>query len=208
MPYPTRLLNDHETIAVDLHPHWWYFAAPTTAMVLGIGLGIATLIATEPETTARTAGGWLSLVVLGVSALWVIGRYARWVTTNFVITNHRIIFRSGFVAKRGIEIPLERVNTVHFQQGIGERLVGAGDLLIESGGESGQQRFTDIRQPDRVQRVIHAQMDAKQTRHREPPTVPGVVDVAGQLERLEGMLERGTLTQEEFDQQKRRLLGQ
>jgi uncharacterized membrane protein YdbT with pleckstrin-like domain len=207
MPYPKRLLNDHETIAVDLHPHWWYFAAPTAAMVAGIGGGIATLVATDPQTTTRTVVGWLSLVVMAVSALWVMARYARWITTHFVITNHRIIFRSGFVAKRGIEIPLERVNTVHFQQGIGERLVGAGDLLIESGGESGQQRFTDIRQPDRVQRVIHAQMDAKQSRHREAPPAPGVVDVAGQLERLEGMLERGTLTPEEFDHQKRRLLG-
>ena len=32
-------------------------------------------------------------------------------------------------------------------------------------------------------------------------------DVARQLERLEGMLERGTLTREEFDAQKRKLLG-
>jgi hypothetical protein len=31
-------------------------------------------------------------------------------------------------------------------------------------------------------------------------------DVASQLEKLEGMLERGTLSQQEFDEQKRRLL--
>jgi hypothetical protein len=34
-----------------------------------------------------------------------------------------------------------------------------------------------------------------------------VVDVADQLEKLESMLERGTLTPAEFDRQKRRLLG-
>ena len=92
--------------------------------------------------------------------IWLVIRYSKWLTTHFVITNLRIIFRSGLVSKRGIEIPLDRVNTVHFHQGLMERIVGAGDLLIESGGESGQQRFTDIRQPDRVQRVIHAEMDA------------------------------------------------
>ena len=32
-------------------------------------------------------------------------------------------------------------------------------------------------------------------------------DVSEQLQRLEGMLQRGTLTQEEFDVQKARLLG-
>jgi uncharacterized membrane protein YdbT with pleckstrin-like domain len=130
-------------------------------------------------------------------------RYSRWLTTHFVITNRRIIFRTGLVTKRGIEIPVDRVNTVHFSQGVFERIVGAGDLLIESGGESGQQRFTDIRQPDRVQRVIHAQMDASHMR----PGDHGAIDVAGQLERLESMLMRGTLTPEEFDRQKQKLLG-
>ena len=25
MPYPSRLLNEQESVAVDLHPHWWFF---------------------------------------------------------------------------------------------------------------------------------------------------------------------------------------
>ena len=208
MAYPRRLLNDHETVAVDLHPHWWYFAAPTFALVVAIGLGIATLIVTEVDTSARVAAGWLALGAIVLSAMWVVIRYARWSSTHFVITNQRIIFRSGLVTKTGIEIPLERVNTVHFRQGIMERIVGAGDLLIESGGESGQQRFTDISQPDRIQRAIHGQMDIRQGR---PGSTGGVeqnvgVDVATQLEKLEGMLDRGTLTPEEFGVQKRRLL--
>ena len=108
-----------------------------------------------------------------------------------MITNRRVIFRTGLLTKRGIEIPIDRVNTVHFHQSVWERMVGAGDLLIESGGETGQQRFTDIRQPDRVQRVIHAEMEARELRGRG---ADGVVDVAGQLEKLESMLLRGTLT--------------
>ena len=79
-------------------------------------------------------------------------RYLTWATINFVITSDRVIYRSGLIAKHGIEIPLERVNNVSFRQGIFERMIGAGDLLIESGGEDGQQRFTDIRDPERVQR--------------------------------------------------------
>ena len=51
----------------------------------------------------------------------------------------------------GVEIPLERVNTMHFNQSVFERITGSGDLVIESGGEDGQQRFTDIRRPDQVQ---------------------------------------------------------
>lgn len=209
MAYPRRLLNDHETIAVDLHPHWWYFAAPTAALLAAIGFGVATLIATDTDSTPRVAAGWLSLAAIAISMFWVIVRYSRWTTTHFVITNQRVIFRSGFVAKSGIEIPLEKVNTVHFNQGILERLVGAGDLLIESGGESGQQRFTDISQPDRIQRAIHAQMDLRGGRSRsaDGAEFDAGVDVATQLEKLEGMLDRGTLTPDEFAAEKQRLLG-
>ena len=203
MAYPDRLLNDNETVSVDLHPHWWFLSGPIVVMTLSIAAAVFTLLFTEPDSTVRTAAAWASIAAMALSALWLVSRYGRWLTTHFVITNRRVIFRTGLLTKRGIEIPIDRVNTVHFSQGMFERLVGTGDLLIESGGETGQQRFTDIRQPDRVQRVIHAEMEGNETGRRSGATI---VDVADQLEKLESMLHRGTLTPEEFDRQKRRLL--
>jgi hypothetical protein len=56
--------------------------------------------------------------------------------------------------------------------------------------------------------VIHQQMDVNEERRGARSARGGAgTDVAGQLEKFEGMLERGTITQEEFDTQKRRLLG-
>ncbi len=202
MAYPRRLLNDNENVTVDLHPHWWFLAAPTFAIIASMAAAVATLVMTNSDTTQQSIAGWASLAALGVSAIWLVIRYSKWLTTHFVITNRRIIFRTGLVSKRGIEIPLDKVNTVHFHQGVMERIVGAGDLFVESGGESGRQRFTDIRQPDRVQRVIHAEIDVSRQRRSGEP----VTDVADQLERLESMLLRGSLTPDEFDRQKRRLL--
>jgi uncharacterized membrane protein YdbT with pleckstrin-like domain len=204
MAFPSRLLNDNETVSVDLHPHWWYLAAPSIAIILAIAAGVATLVATEVDSTWRTAAGWATIVAIVASSCWLLSRYGRWLTTHFVITNRRVIFRTGLLTKRGTEIPIDRVNTVYFHQSIWERVLGVGDLLIESGGETGQQRFTDIRQPDRVQRVLHAEMEARELRGRGPD---GVVDVAGQLEKLESLLLRGTITADEFERQKRRLLG-
>ena len=204
MAYPSRLLNDDETVSVDLHPHWWFLATPGMAIVAAIVAGIATMVATEADSAWRTGAGWTVIVAIVASSLWLASRYGRWLTTHFVVTDRRVIFRTGLLTKRGVEIPLDRVNTVHFNQSLLERILGVGDLLIESGGETGQQRFTDIRQPDRVQRVLHAEMGARESRRRGGD---GVVDVAGQLERLESMLLRGTLTEDEFERQKRRLLG-
>jgi len=209
MTFTKKNLNAGETVALDLHPHWWYFAEPAFALLVVIIIGIFVL-AKGPD---GNPGDVLRIVIIAglvLIALWLIRRYLQWVTTHFVITSQRVIFRSGMLAKSGIEIPLERVNNVNFNQSIFERMLGVGDLLIESGGEDGQSRFSDVRQPDRVQQMIHAQMEAQLERRagRGPsPAGPSVtVDVADQLERLEGMLSRGTLTQVEFDSQKRKLL--
>jgi len=207
MPYPKKLLNSNESAALDLHPHWWYFFEAALALAVSIVLGIVVLVTLDGN--ARKYLGWLVVIAIVLSAIWLIVRYLKWVTTNFVITNDRIIFRQGVVAKSGIEIPLDRVNNVNFNQSIFERMLGAGDLLIESGGEDGQQRFTDVRKPQNVQNLIQAQVEAKNRQRAgyAPPGVAAPVDVAGQLEKLEGLLQRGSLTQEEFDAQKARLLG-
>lgn len=208
MAHPKKQLNSYETLALDLHPHWWFFAEPAASLVASIVFGIAVLVATDSDSNARTGLGWLALILIVVTALWTLVRYLKWVTTNFVITSDRLIYRSGVLAKHGIEIPLERVNNVNFYQSIFERIIGAGDLLIESGGEDGQQRFTDIRKPETIQNLIHAQMELNEQRRGNSFAAPMVgSDVASQLEKLEGMLERGTLTTEEFEAQKRRLLG-
>lgn len=203
MPYPKKLLNDYETVALDLHPHWWYFAEPVLALVGSIILGILVRVFLDDDPEKYLT--YVAIVLIIAGAVWLALRYAKWATTNFVITSDRIIFRSGVVAKSGIEIPLERVNNVLFHQSVFERILGAGDLLIESGGEAGQQRFTDVRSPERVQNLIHAQMEVNESRRFQAP-VSGA-DVASQLEKLEGMLERGTLSQVEFAEEKRRLLG-
>jgi uncharacterized membrane protein YdbT with pleckstrin-like domain len=206
MPYPKKNLNANETIALDMHPHWWYFAEAAVSLLGSMVLGIVVLTR-KGNSSLLNVGQVVALALLVGTALWLIVRYLKWITTNFVITSHRLIFRQGVVAKSGIEIPLERVNNVNFSQSVFERILGAGDLLIESGGEDGQQRFTDIRHPDKVQNLIHAQAEGAFSRRMGGGAAAAGGTVAEQLERLEGMLQRGTLTQDEFDAQKRKLLG-
>jgi uncharacterized membrane protein YdbT with pleckstrin-like domain len=208
MPYPSRLLNDYETVAVDLHPHWWYFAQPVAALIGSMLFGVLAKIYADGTGTLRVAVVYFVIALIVASMAWVVVRYLKWTTTSFVITSDRLIFRTGVVSKMGVEIPLERINTIHFSQKVFERLTGSGDLIIESGGEDGQQRFTDIRRPDQMQKAIHAQKEAHNRRRFAVSNGDvGSINVAGQLEKLEGMLKRGTLTAEEFQWQKDKLFG-
>ncbi len=152
MGYPRNLLNEGEEIILDLKPHWMY-VVPTIVVWLG-----ATLAAIVLQSV--TGQGWMWWVVLAVFLGLGVNaavRYSRWTTTSFTVTNDRVMFRQGMVGKSGVEIPLERIMNVNFNQSIWERIIGAGDLLIESGGKDGQSRFSDVRKPELVAKEIHEQ---------------------------------------------------
>lgn len=204
MPLPKRLLNSFETIKIDMHPHWWYLTPSVSALAVSVAFSVWAL--TLGDSNADKALKVIGIVLLVASGLWALIRYALWVTTHFVVTSDRVIFRQGVLRKVGVQIPLERVNNVNFEQTIFERMLGAGDLLIESGGADGQQTFEDIRHPDTVTNIIHQAIEENAVAgpRGAAETAP---DVADQLERLEGLAQRGSITWEEFEAQKRRLLG-
>ncbi len=199
MPFPRRLLNEGEDVMLDLHPHWWMLSGPVVMVVL----------ATAGAVLVRTVSDVLVVVLLGVAVLgllWLAGRYARWVTTNFVVTTDRLVFREGVLGKRGKEIPLERVNDIAVTQTLFERLIGAGDLTVESGGERGQQVFTDVRKPFLVQNVIYTEMERAGDRDAARAAGHRVLSIPEQIEKLDELRARGVLTQAEFNVKKAQLL--
>ncbi len=201
MPFPRRLLNDYESITLDLHPHWW-FLAPAGAATTASGVMTLTVLA-QFDGWKETVAIYLMIGALVVSASWMVVKMVQWRTTYFVVTSHRVIYRQGVLARSGVEIPIERMSNVNFKQTIFERLIGAGDLIIESSGRDGQQKFSDIQNPEEVQNIVHAALQSRESQSGGND-VQG--DVATQLEKLEGLRQRGTLSAEEFIEQKRRLL--
>jgi uncharacterized membrane protein YdbT with pleckstrin-like domain len=201
VPFPRRLLNDNEDVVLDLRPHWWFLSGPVAAVVAAIALTIAVHVAFHRRIVTIVA-----LVLLLAALLWLAGRYARWVTTNFVVTTDRLIFRSGVLAKQGKEIPLERLNDISFHQSIFERVIGAGDLMIESAGERGQETFSDIPKPSRVQNEIYRQMELAQGRTADRAAGRRDLSLPEQLEKLDELRQRGVISQAEFDAKKAQLL--
>jgi uncharacterized membrane protein YdbT with pleckstrin-like domain len=157
----------------------------------------------DPPDVVMVFFGLLILVALGWFGLY----YARWVTTHFVITSDRLIYRHGVLSKHGIEIPLERVNTVFFSQTIVERILGSGDLVIESAGEQGRQSFANVRKPSAVQNEIYRQMEANENRKFDRIGAPrGGDSIPAQIAQLDELRQRGVLSQAEFDLKKQQLL--
>ena len=208
MPFPPDLLNGSEEIVLDLRPHWAKLFFPVVFVVGAIAATAASgLLGAPPPVTLAL------LALLAAAVVFLLVRYAKWTTTNFVVTNERLIHREGVIAKKGIEIPLDRVQTIRFNQSIFERMLGAGDLLIESAGETGQNTFTDIRRPNMVQQVVYREIESHENRRADRMAgVRGTVGSAGlsvseQLEKLHQLLQQGAINPAEYEAQKARLLA-
>ena len=207
MPFPRKYLHESEDIVIDRKPHLWFLVHPVAAFVVTLVLG--SLAASKINPRNGHVNGWISWasIVLPVfSLLWFVWTYVTWRTTNFVVTTDRLIFRQGVVAKKGKEIPLERINDISFNQTIFERLIGAGDLLIESGGEQGQQRFTDIRKPFEVQNLIYKSIEQAKARDMDRMAGRRELSLPEQIEKLDDLRQKGVITQADFEAKKAQLL--
>jgi uncharacterized membrane protein YdbT with pleckstrin-like domain len=164
-PDPYHLTED-ETLLLDLRPHWVRLL-PSGARALAATIAASWLGAKLPASWPLM--DWLMRIIWLGAALYLV-RFAvdlaRWWFTHFAITSERIIVRSGVISRNGVEIPLDRVNTVFFEQRIHERLLGAGDITIESASEQGRQRFDDVKNPNQVQQRIYQAREELASRAR------------------------------------------
>jgi uncharacterized membrane protein YdbT with pleckstrin-like domain len=209
MGFPRRLLADHEEMVLDLRPHWIALVGPTLVLVLVIVAEILLFANFEPPEVVT----WLAVLAGAVILIaFPVRAFMTWATSHFVVTSDRVIHRSGWLAKRSMEMPLERINDVTFTQSVFERLVGAGSLRIQSASEYGQNHFRDIRRPEDVQKLIYEMAEANEARMRGGGTTTETIETQSgsplaEIERLGRLKERGLLSEEEFETQKRRLLG-
>jgi uncharacterized membrane protein YdbT with pleckstrin-like domain len=202
MRYPDRLLTDGEEILHQFRPHWKVLIpAIGWAMLLAALTGVA-------FAAVREYAWWVTLFTV---VLWVAlstKALVAWWYTNYVLTNERIIVRSGMVSRSGTEIPLENINNVLFSQSVMERLLGYGDVLVESAGSQGQSRLENIPDPEAFQSEIYRARELRSVDLKGGGGAMRPRDVVEQLEALADLHERGHLTDAEFAGKKRKLLGE
>ena len=201
MAFPDEYLNEGEDLILNLKPHWWVFSQSVVFVV--IALVIAVVLQVGPGGAVAYVGWFLvlaALVNLGVV-------YGKWSTTYFVLSNERLIFRTGVLTKRGVELPIDRIDNINFRQSLFERIIGAGDLLIESAGESGQSKFSNVRKPEAIQNEIYRQIDRRHDRKLGGANAPAPAeDIAAKIRELDALRQQGLVTDDEFEVKRRDLL--
>jgi uncharacterized membrane protein YdbT with pleckstrin-like domain len=65
-----------------------------------------------------------------------------------------VLVREGILARRGIDIPINRINSVQFRTSFIDRILGCGTLIVESASDEPLE-FDDIPQVERVHSLLY-----------------------------------------------------
>jgi uncharacterized membrane protein YdbT with pleckstrin-like domain len=76
--------------------------------------------------------------------------------------------RTGILAREGKDIPLSRITDVSFETGILDRILGSGTVVVESPGEHGQLRLTEIPRAQYLQSTLFQLVEDERVRAAQP----------------------------------------
>jgi len=157
-------LSEGEHLVLKLHPHWKTVLRPLlilAATVVGLLVLLLVVPGVRDTAAARLALGAAALVIV---ALFVAVPLLRWRTTSYELTNRRLRLREGILTRTGRDFPLTRISDVSFAQGVLDRLLGCGRLVVESPGEHGQLVLTEIPRVQDVQATLFQLVEDEQAR--------------------------------------------
>ena len=139
MGYPDNVLAGDEKVVLHRHPHWKRLFWPVVVLILAsaaASFGSAVVNSTSWDPNAKrvifAVIGAIWLIVICWLTLW---KFLIWLTTHFVVTNRRVMFRHGVLSRSGLDIPLARINSVEFRHRLIDRVLRTGTLIVESASQ-------------------------------------------------------------------------
>jgi uncharacterized membrane protein YdbT with pleckstrin-like domain len=155
------LLSEGERSVLLLHPHWKTILRPILLLILVLAaLGALVYFRRHVPPAAFLAYGIVAVVVLVGVAIPVL----RWQTTTYELTTRRLRLRRGILSRSGRDFPLIRISDVSFTHGLIDRLLGCGQLIVESAGEHGQLVLNEIPRVEMVQATLFQLVEDEQQR--------------------------------------------
>ena len=216
-------LMPNEKMILASNPHWFYFWKQVAA---GAGvIGLLLLLTLIDADWLNSIIWWVTVAAIIVLLIDVVYQFVQWKTTRFAITDQRVAYQSGIVRRRGVSIPLNRINNVNFDQSAIARALNNGVVTIESAGETGDSVFENIPDPEHVRTLIFKQVEAdeqadsdrdaaalaKAMRDQIPPAgdaAPAPPSAQDRLAALEDMKEQGLVNDAEYATKRQQILDE
>jgi uncharacterized membrane protein YdbT with pleckstrin-like domain len=150
--YVNSVLQSGETVRAIGRLHWIVFVRAFIVFAVGIVVMIYAQHLPEQASRLVTLIGWL---VIAISALLFLQAwFVRWIT-ELAVTNHRVIYKRGFLNRHTVEMNMDKVETVDVDQSILGRMLDFGTIRVRGTGQ-GIERLERIATPIVLRNAIIA----------------------------------------------------
>jgi uncharacterized membrane protein YdbT with pleckstrin-like domain len=132
MGYIDRILQPGEKRLYSGKIHWVVYLP---GMLLGTAALVFWLLSLTSDST-RLATFWIfpAALCFVVGVIWAFWAWFEQWTTEFEITDRRIVHKRGFIRRQTVEINMEKVESVDVNQSVLGRILDYGDIVVKGTG--------------------------------------------------------------------------
>jgi membrane protein YdbS with pleckstrin-like domain len=179
-------LDDHlltgERIVYRAKLHWTIFLSAIVVVLLGMGLAILLQL-------VQPAYSYAGVALAGVGLLLAIGPAVRYLSSEFAVTDKRVLGKVGFIERESDETLLSKIEAIAVDQGVIGRILGFGTVTITGTGGT-QESFPRISEPLEFRRQIQSQIIALDERKGSQPAAAAAAATAASAEPRDPRVER------------------
>jgi uncharacterized membrane protein YdbT with pleckstrin-like domain len=147
MGYINRHLLPGEQVTYRTQLHWKVYLGP--ALLVLLVLLPLTILALSTQSP------WLAIIpaVAGLAVFLIAVIRRR--TSEFAVTNKRVILKLGVLNTRSVELLLSKIEGITVTQSLAGRLFGFGAIVLTGSGGT-QEPFTGIQAPLELRQAVQA----------------------------------------------------
>lgn len=146
MSYIQNNLQAGEEIKYKADIHWYIFAYPVILLLLSVFF-----------SSAQTGFfHYVSLFLLLSGLFQLIKRILLKMGTEYVVTNKKVILKSGILSRDALELVLNKCEGIRINQSLTGRMLGFGSIVVTTGGVTN--KFDFITNPIKFRNEINAQI--------------------------------------------------
>jgi uncharacterized membrane protein YdbT with pleckstrin-like domain len=159
MSYVDENLLPGEHVAYRARLHYIIYAAPIAAAVLGV-LCMIVVVAMQGAPWVL----WLGVLSLVVAAVLWLSSYIKSSSSEFAVTNRRVVIKTGIIRRHTLELLLQKVEGIGVDQTVFGRMLGLGSIVVIGTGGS-REEFKNIANPLEFRHQVQAQAAGYDEQH-------------------------------------------
>lgn len=151
MSYIDRNLIEGERVVYRTRLHWLVFAMPILVTVVVL-LPAAWFLLQSPNWQGFA---WVPLVV---ALLVLLPAFIKRQSSDFAVTNKRVMMKSGVMTTRSVELLLNKIEAIAVDQSLVGRMFGYGNIVVTGSGGT-REAFSQIQSPLEFRRAVQSVSD-------------------------------------------------